>query len=113
MIKQGFLISASLFAFGFVANVASASAEQLYFYVQNNHNSTITKLFVGEPNKTWGIADVGTGIASGESAKLIWHSSTDNELCKQWLKAQFADGSESQPALIDFCEKLDVPIVFQ
>ena len=113
MIKQSFLISASLFAFSFVANVASASAEQLYFHVQNSSNSTITKLSVGEPNKTWGTMDVGTGIASGESAKMVWDKSTDNELCKQWLKAQFADGSESKPAMIDFCEKLDVPIVFQ
>ena len=113
MIKKSFLISASLLTFSLVANVTSASAEKLYFYIKNSSNSTITKLSVGEPNKTWGIADVGTGIVSGESAKLVWDSSTDNELCKQWLKAQFADGSESHPAMIDFCEKLDVPIVFE
>ena len=113
MIKQSFLISASLLASSLVTNVTSASAEQWYFKVQNSSNSTITELFVGEPNKTWGIADVGTGIASGETTTMVWDKSTDNELCKQWIKAKFADGSESPPAMIDFCEKLDVPIVFQ
>jgi len=113
MIKKSFLISASLLAFSLVANATSASAEELYFYVKNSNHSTIKKLFIGEPNKTWGSADVGTGIAPGESTKMVWHSSTNNELCKQWIKAKFADGSESHPAMIDFCEKLDVPIVFE
>ena len=113
MIKKTFLISASLLAFSAVANVTSASADEWYFYVKNSSNSTIKQLFVGEPNKTWEIADVGTGIAPGESTKMVWGSSTGNELCNQWIKAKFADGSESQPSMINFCEKLDVPIVFQ
>jgi hypothetical protein len=113
MIKKSFLISASILAFSLVANVASASAEQWYFYVKNSSSSTIKNLLVGEPSTTWGQFDIGSGIASGESVKMVWDSSTNNGLCKQWIKAQFADGSESQPAYMDFCKDLDDPIVFQ
>jgi len=113
MIKKGFLISASILAFSLVANVTSASAEQWYFYVKNNSNSTIKKLLVGEPNTSWGMFDIGSGIVSGENTKMVWDTSTNNQLCKQWIKAQFADGSESAPAYIDFCQNLDDPIVFQ
>ncbi|MEA5476549.1 hypothetical protein VB774_02850 [Pseudanabaena galeata UHCC 0370] len=113
MVKQSFLISASVLALSLVANVASVSAEQWYFYVKNNSNSTIKKLLVGEPAKTWGQFDIGSGIVSGENAQMVWDSSTNNQLCKQWIKAQFADGSESEPSFIDFCQNLDDPIVFQ
>jgi hypothetical protein len=113
VVKQSFLISASVLALSLVANVASASADQWYFYVKNNSYSTIKKLMVGEPEKTWGQFDIGSGIVSGENAKMVWSSSTDNQLCKQWIKAEFADGSESAPSYIDFCQNLDDPIVFQ
>ncbi len=113
MIKNSLLASASLIAFSLVTNVASASADQWYFYVQNNSSSAIKKLLVGEPNKSWGMFDIGSGIASGENTKMIWDSSTDGQLCRQWIKAEFADGSESTPVVIDFCQDLDDPIVFQ
>lgn len=111
--KRNLLVSASVLAVSLVANVASASAEQWYFFVKNNSNSTITKLLVAEPEKSWGQFDIGAGIAPGENTKMIWDSSTNNQQCKQWIKAQFADGSESTPATIDFCKNLDDPIVFQ
>jgi len=113
VVKQSFLISASVVALSLLVNVASASADQWYFYVKNNSNSTIKKLLVGEPEKAWGQFDIGSGIVPGENAKMLWDSSTNNQLCKQWIKAQFADGSESEPAYIDFCKNLDDPIVFQ
>jgi hypothetical protein len=112
MIKKSFLISASILAFSLVGSVATASAEQWYFYVKNNNSSTIKKLLVGEPSTTWGQFDIGSGIASGENTKMVWDSSTNNQLCKQWIKAQFADGSESEPAYMDFCKNLDDPITF-
>ncbi|MFM7600485.1 MAG: hypothetical protein ACKO7R_04690 [Pseudanabaena sp.] len=113
MVKQGFLVSATVLALSLVANVASASAEQWYFYVKNNSNSTIKKLLVAEPNKAWGEFDIGLGIVPGENTKMIWDESANYESCKQWIKAQFADGSESEPSYIDFCQDLDNPIVFQ
>ena len=113
MIKNSFLASASLIAFSLVASVASASAEQWYFYVQNNSSVTIKKVLVGEPDKSWGMFDIGSGITSGENTKMIWDSSTNGQLCEQWIKAEFADGSESAPAFINFCQNLDDPIVFE
>jgi hypothetical protein len=113
LIKRGFLLSATLFTFGLVANVASASAEQWYFYAKNNSTTTMTSLLVSETGDNWGKFDIGSGIVVGENAKLVWSSSTNNESCNQYIKATFADGSESTPAKFNFCKDLDEPIVFQ
>lgn len=113
IIKRGLLISASLFAFGLVANVASAYADQWYFYAKNNSSTTMTSLLVSETGDNWGAFDIGSGIASGENAKLIWSSSTNNQSCNQFIKATFADGSESKPVKFNFCKDLDEPIIFQ
>ena len=113
MIKKSFLISASLLAFSVVANVTSASAEEWYFYVKNSSNSTIKSLLVSETGRNWGSFDIGTGISPGENTKMTWDSSTNHELCKQFIKASFADGSESEPSKIDFCKNLNDPIVFR
>ena len=111
--KSGLLISASLFSLSLLANVASASAEQWYFYVKNASSSPIKSLLVSGNGSDWGYFDIGSGIASGENSKLIWSSSTNDESCNQLIKASFADGSESTPAKFNFCKDLDEPIVFQ
>lgn len=113
-IKRNFLISASLLAFGLLHNVASASAEQWYFYVKNNSSSAIKSLLVSETeNGNWGYFDIGSGIASGVKNKLVWSGSTNNESCNQFIKATFADGSESVPAKFNFCKDIDDLIEFQ
>lgn len=99
-------------AFSFMAPVANA-AEQWYFHVDNDSDSRIVKLEVSENRKSWGYFDIGRGIAPGTSAKLTWDASTNDEGCKQWVRAKFADGSSSEPARIDFCKDLDEPIVFE
>ena len=111
--KRGFLVSAGLFTLALVGNVASASAEQWYFYAKNASSSTINSLLVSETGSSWGAFDIGAGIVSGENAKLVWSSSTNNESCNQFIKATFADGSESVPAKFNFCKDLNDPIVFQ
>jgi hypothetical protein len=113
LVKRGFLLSATLFAFGLVANVASASAEQWYFYAKNSSSTMMTSLLVSEDGSNWGGFDIGSGIAAGENAKLVWSSSTNGESCSQFIKATFADGSESAPAKFNFCKDLDDPIIFQ
>jgi hypothetical protein len=37
--------------------------------------------------------------------KLIWDANTNNQDCKQHVKAVWSDGSEAQPAIFDFCKK--------
>ncbi len=113
LIKRSLLVSASMLAFSLVANVASASAEQWYFYVKNSSNSTIKSLLVSQTGTKWGYFDIGTGISPSENTKMVWDSSTNNESCDQFIKATFADGSESTPSKIDFCKDLDDPIVFR
>lgn len=82
------------------------------FTVYNKTNTRITKILVAEPGKTkWSFFDVGAGIAPGKSMKLVWNKSTDNETCVQWVKAVYADKSESTPVKFDFCED-DVEMEF-
>lgn len=48
----------------------------------------------------------------GQTMKLVWNQSTSNQECKLWMKAVYADGSQSEPAKFDLCEK-DLEIEIQ
>ena len=85
---------------------------QWHFVVKNTTESNITKLEVAQHKGDWGNFDIGKGIGPGETATLMWDSSTDNEKCNQWIRAKFADGSYSEPNKQDFCHDLDDPIEF-
>lgn len=80
-------------------------AEEYSFVVKNKTESRITQLLASEDGKTYGKFDIGRGIQAGGKVTLVWDESTNNEDCKQWIKAIFADGSESEPTIFDFCEK--------
>lgn len=90
----------------------AAQAADWYFYVQNDSRSAITRLEVRESGGGWGSFDLGGGIAAGEKTRIEWAASTNHEDCKQSLRATFADGSTSAPAVFDFCADLNTPIVF-
>lgn len=105
---QNFLKVAMLSAACVIANGAAVSvayAADYSFRVHNSTDSRITKILVSENKKNWGYFNVGKGIKSGDSVKLVWDKSTDDQECEQWVKAVFDDGSESKPAKFDFCEK--------
>jgi len=91
---------------------SASAAQQWHFVVKNKTESNITKLQVSQDKSEWGNFDVGSGIAPGERATLVWGESTSNEKCKQWIRAKFADGSWSEPSKQDFCQDLDDPIEF-
>jgi hypothetical protein len=97
------LLAASLLANGAFTSVAYAA--EYSFRVHNSTDTRITKILVSENRRTWGAFDVGRGIKAGDDAKLVWDKSTNNQECEQWVKAVFADGSETKPAKFDFCEK--------
>ena len=82
-----------------------ASADDYTFEVHNNTKVTIKKILVSEDGKEYGYFDIGKGIKPGETIELVWDSSTDGESCKQYFKAVFADGEESEPTKFDFCEE--------
>lgn len=83
---------------------SSAKADEYSFTATNTTDSAITKILVSETKKEWGYFDIGGGIKPGQTANLEWDQSTNSESCKQWVKASYADGSESEPAKFDFCE---------
>jgi hypothetical protein len=92
--------------------VAPAQAGGWYFYVQNSSKSAITRLEVREKGGSWGQFDLDGGIAAGQKVRIDWARSTDNEDCKQSIRAGFADGTSSEPTTFDFCDDLNTPIVF-
>ncbi|MEA2164026.1 MAG: hypothetical protein QOK37_2153 [Thermoanaerobaculia bacterium] len=89
----------------------SAFAEEYKFKVTNNTKSVIKKILVSEDGAKYGFFDIGAGIKSGQTVELVWDKSTNNEACKQHVKAVYADGAESEPAMFDFCES-DVALEF-
>ena len=101
--KSVLLAAACLVTNGTALSVAHAA--DYSFTVHNSTDSRITKILVSENRKSWGFFNIGKGIKSGDSVKLVWDKSTDDQECEQWVKAVFDDGSESKPAKFDFCEK--------
>ncbi|HEX3067259.1 MAG TPA: hypothetical protein VHX14_01700 [Thermoanaerobaculia bacterium] len=89
----------------------SAYAEEYKFKVTNSTKTVITKILVSEDGEKYGFFDIGKGIKPGQTVELVWDKSTNNEACKQHVKAVYADGSESEPAMFDFCES-DVALEF-
>lgn len=102
LVRTSIFTLAIIFA-GFTA--ASAQDSEFSFKVINRTDVTIKKLMVSIDGKKWGFFDIGAGIGSGKSADLVWSKSTDSEPCKQWVKAVYADKSESKPVKFDFCEE--------
>ena len=94
-------------AFVLLSFTASYAQDSDYsFKVYNRTDAKITKLLVAEPGaKQYKYFDIGKGIAPGKSMTLVWDQSTDDENCVQWFKAVYADGTESKPVKIDFCEE--------
>jgi hypothetical protein len=91
-------------AIGLTLTCAMA-ADDYSFTLHNNTKVTITKILVSQDKNEWGEFDIGSGIKAGETSTLSWDQSTNNEECKQWVKAVFSDKTESPPSKIDFCEK--------
>ncbi|TDK36732.1 hypothetical protein E2F50_07360 [Rhizobium deserti] len=103
-VRTGFVaLSFSIAMSGLTAT--SVYAAEFSFTATNSTKSAITKVLVSENKKEWGYFDIGSGIKPGATVDLVWDKSTNNESCGQWVKAAFADGSESEPAKFDFCEE--------
>lgn len=88
-----------------VLGAGLSKAQAAYtFNVTNNTGTKITKLLASEDGTNYGFFDIGSGVAPGATVSLQWDKSTDESNCKWEFKAVYADGSESAPAPIDFCE---------
>jgi hypothetical protein len=90
----------------------SVSADQYKFTVTNNTNTKIAKILVSEDGEEYGQFNIGGGIPTGKTVTLVWDESTNGESCKQFFKAVFANGEESEAQEFDFCED-EVAIEFE
>ncbi|MGZ5006404.1 MAG: hypothetical protein ACXWE9_01380 [Methylobacter sp.] len=99
-----FAVIASLVTGVIAAGNAIAAESEYSFKVHNSTKVKITKLLVSEDKKQWGYFDIGGGIAAGDNMTLVWDQSTNNEGCDQYVKAAYADGTESEEAKFNFCE---------
>ena len=82
-----------------------AFAETYRFKVKNTTDRNMVKLLVSEDGKKWGQFDIGKGIPANGWATLEWSEATNDQGCSQKVKAAYDDGTESEPAEFDFCEK--------
>jgi hypothetical protein len=97
-------ISLALVVFASLVSVVDTAKAEYSFQVTNSTKSTVTKLEVSEDGKEWGAFNVGDGIHPGETATITWDKSTDNEDCKQKIRATYADQSKTEVSEFDFCE---------
>ena len=112
IVKHSFLAAASCTLFAFSAAMALAGEDEHSFKVHNKTEVKITGILVSQDGKEYGKFDIGEGIGAGKTVNLVWDKSTDSESCKQFVKAVYADESESEPAKFDFCEA-DLVIEFE
>ncbi|UBF28281.1 hypothetical protein K9N68_10590 [Kovacikia minuta CCNUW1] len=112
-LNRKLLLATAIATLSLAVKATPASAEQWYFWVKNDSRANIQKLLVSEDQEKWGYFEIGAGVAPGATEKMVWAQSTNSESCTQWIKAEFSDGEESEPAQFNFCKDLDEPIVFR
>jgi hypothetical protein len=77
-----------------------------HFKVSNTTKETITKLLVSENGKKYIPFDVGRkGIPPDKNMELVWDEKTETSACDWFIKAVFADDSETPAKKFDFCQK--------
>jgi len=96
--------TAIIIAFLSFVGIVDVAVAEYSFEVINSTKDKVTKLQVSEEGKKWGEFDIGDGIAPGETAKIVWAESTEDEECKQKIKATYADKSKTDISEFDFCE---------
>jgi len=103
--KTLLVLSLGVLAMASFSSSAMAEPGEYSFKVENKSNLTVKTVLVSEDGKKFIHFDCGEGIKPGKTMKLVWDKSTDSQECKQWMKALYSDGSESEPAKFDFCEE--------
>lgn len=77
------------------------------FTVTNSTSTAIVSLEAREVGTSeWG--SFSGGLAAGETATFEWGASTDNSSCNWQIRANYSDGSVSEPGTFNFCESTDL-----
>jgi len=100
------------FATAFALAALPAVATDYTFTVENNANQRIVEIEVSEDDASWAPFDIGSGIASGASAELVWDQSTEGSDCAWKFRATFEGGDTLYSDWVDFCED-EVVISFE
>lgn len=79
--------------------------------VRNSSNRKITKILASADGEKYVGINVGSGLKPEQTMEVDWDRSQGHE-CVWYLKAVYADTSESAPAQFDLCEK-DVMVEFK
>ena len=82
-----------------------ALAQDYSFVVANNANQDIVTIEVSEDGENWAPFNIGDGIPSGESAKLVWGESTKDSNCEWQFRATFTGGDTVNSDYVDFCQE--------
>ena len=109
---RSLMMAVALMAMLVGAGMGAADARYAYtFKVHNNTSQKIVGLVASESGEEAGEFDVGNGIAPGATATFQWDKSTDDSNCEWAFSAVYADGTYSEPVMINFCED-DLELVF-
>jgi hypothetical protein len=77
------------------------------FTLTNSTSTPIVSIEAREAGTSeWG--SFSGGLAAGETATFEWGASTENSSCDWEIRANFSDGSTSDPATFDFCKSTDL-----
>ena len=102
--KKVALLACAAVVMTFALSVVHARNEGYTFKVHNKTEDTIKKILASPDGSSWGHFDIGDGIAPGQTVKIAWDKSTDDQPCVQNFKIVFDDGSQTAPAKFDFCD---------
>src|SRR5438309_992937 len=112
LLKLNLVLALALIFTAVPLRYAAGADEEYSFKVTNSTDSKITRLLASEDGKEYGNFELSReGIAPGKTITLTWDKSTNSRGCNWYLKAVFADGSESEAKKFDFCEK-DLEVEF-
>jgi hypothetical protein len=99
------LLACAAMIMTFALSAVQARNEGYTFKVHNKASESVKKILASEDGKNWGHFDIGDGIAPGQTVKIAWAKSTDDQSCEQFFKIVFEDGSQTPAAKFDFCDE--------
>ena len=92
-----------LMVFVLSVSLVSAKANALdLIRVSNSSNKKIAKIVASSDGENYGLFSSGNGIKPGETVEYGWDTQ-GKTTCVVYLKAVYADRSESKPAQVDPC----------
>ena len=87
-----------------------AKGQTVKFKVKNNTSWDVKGLEISSDQKTWG-AFSEVNVETGSSKELSWKRKPD-DVCEQYVRAEFSNETRSTPTKVDFCQNRKLLIQF-